>query len=51
MNFLMLGEGPTFGINGSIGASGKKIDISFLVKQRQNLAWVCVIMLIIVTYS
>ena len=28
-DFLILGEGPTFGINGKFGASEKKIDISF----------------------
>ena len=28
-DFLILGEGPTFGINGRFGASEKKIDISF----------------------
>ena len=28
-NFLMLGEGPTFGINGSFGSSKKKFNIDF----------------------
>ena len=28
-NFLMLGEGPSFGINGSFGSPDKKISISF----------------------
>ena len=34
-DFLILGEGDTFGINGSFGASEKKLII-ILVKQRQN---------------
>ena len=34
-NFLVLGEGPTFGINGSHGAAGKKLVLT-LVKQIQN---------------
>ena len=34
-DFLILGEGDTFGINGSSGASGKTLII-ILVKQRQN---------------
>ena len=36
-NDLILGEGRTTGINGSFGASEKKL-ILVLVKQRQNLA-------------
>ena len=28
--FLILGGGPTFGINGSFGASEKKIDLNFI---------------------
>ena len=36
----MLGEGPTYGINRSFAL--------ILVKQTQNLAWVCIIMVIIV---
>ena len=36
-NVLILGEGDTFGINGSFSAPGKKL-ILILVKQRQNFA-------------
>ena len=28
-NFLVLGEGPTFGINGSFGSAKKKFSINF----------------------
>ena len=35
-NFLVLGEGPTFEINGSFGSPEKKLLI--LVKQTQNIA-------------
>ena len=45
-------EGPSFGINGSFGASKRKTKkqmILILVKQRQSFVWVCIIMLIIVT--
>ena len=35
-NFLVLGEGPTFTINGSTGAAKKKVLT--LVKQIQNFA-------------
>ena len=28
-DFLILGEGPTYGINGSLGAPEKKFDIDF----------------------
>ena len=35
-DFLILGEGDTFGINGSFGGPEKKL-ILILVKQRQNL--------------
>ena len=28
-NFLVLGDGPTFGINGSFGSPGKKFSINF----------------------
>ena len=34
-DFLILGEGPLFGINGRFGASEKKL-ILILQKQRQN---------------
>ena len=36
-DLLVLGEGDTFGINGSLGAPEKKL-ILILVKQRQNFA-------------
>ena len=32
-NFLILGEGPTFGINGRFGSPGNKIDINFSKSQ------------------
>ena len=38
-DFLILVEGPTFGINGSFGASEKNLTL-ILVKQRQNFVWV-----------
>ena len=36
-NFLVLGEGDTFGINGGLGEP-KKRKVLILVKQRQNFA-------------
>ena len=45
-NFLILGEGSTFGINGNFG-SKKKICIN-LLKQTQNVVKVRIIMLTIV---
>ena len=48
-NFLILGEGDTFGINGRFDAPENKL-ILILVKQRQNIAWVCIIIEIIVIY-
>ena len=46
-NFLVPGEGPTFGINGSFSLPEKNFSIYFK-KQTQNVAWVYIIMLIIV---
>ena len=46
-NFLILGDGDTFSINGSFGALEKNL-VLILVKQTQNFAWVYIIMLIIV---
>ena len=46
-NFIILGEGDTFGFNGSFGAPEKGL-VLILVKQTQNFAWVYIIMLIIV---
>ena len=46
-NFLILGKGPTFGINGSFGSLEKKL-VLILLKQIQNFAWVHFIMVIIV---
>ena len=46
-NVLVLSEGPTLGINGSFGWPEKKFSINFS-KAKNNYAWVCVIMLIIV---
>ena len=37
-NFLVLGEGDTSGINGSLGALKKKKLMLILVKKRQNFA-------------
>ena len=42
-DFLILGEGDTFGINGSFVAPEKKL-ILVLIKQRQNFSWVCIVM-------
>ena len=46
-NFLMLGLGPTFGINRCFGSPEEKL-ILILLKEIQSFAWVCIIMLIIV---
>ena len=43
----MLGNGPTYGINGSFG-SPEKFLVLILVKQTQNFAWVCIAILIII---
>ena len=40
----MLGEGPTYGINGNFGSPKKKF---ILLKQTQNFVWVYIKMLII----
>ena len=47
-NFFVLGEGNTFGINGSFGVPNKKISVLILVKQTQKFAWTYIIMVIIV---
>ena len=47
--FLLLGKGTTFSINEHFGSPEKKFNIN-LVKQRRNFIWVCIIMLIIVSY-
>ena len=49
-SFLILGEGPTDDINGSIGAPEKKSLVSILVKRRQNFARVWITILIIVFF-
>ena len=46
-NYLMLGEGPTSGINESFGSPEKNFSIHFS-NQTQNFAWVSNIMLMIV---
>ena len=53
--FLVLDEGDTFHINGSSGTPEKNLilvkyreKVLILVKQRQNFAWVCITMVIIV---
>ena len=48
INFLVLGEGDTFGIIGSSGAQKKDL-VLILANQTQNFARVYIIMLIIVT--
>ena len=45
-NFLILGKGPTFGINGSFGAPEKKFDFNF---SEANTANTYIIMVIIAT--
>ena len=45
ITFLILGEGPTYGINRSIGSSEKNL-VLILLKQPQNFIWVYIIMLI-----
>ena len=49
ITFLILGEGPTYGINRSIGSSEKNL-VLILLKQPQNFIWVYIIMLIIVIW-
>ena len=44
-NFLVVGDGTTFGINGSFGSPEKKISINSS-KANRNFVWVCVRMLI-----
>ena len=46
-DFLVLGEGDTFGINGSFGAPEKKLVLT-LLKQRQNFVRVYITTVIIV---
>ena len=43
-NFLILGEGPTYGINGSFGWPEKKFKINFT--WTQNFSWVYIIVVI-----
>ena len=47
-NFLVLGEGPIFGINGNLGWPEKEKFVLVLVNQTQNFAWFCIIMLIVI---
>ena len=49
MIFLTSGERDTFGINEIFGAPEKKTNL-ILVKQIQNFAWFCIIIVIIVIY-
>ena len=37
-NFLVLGEGPIYGINGSFGSPEKSLLLA-LAKQTQNVVW------------
>ena len=46
-NFLVLGEWPTYGINGSFGAAEKILSIHFS-KAKKKFASVCIIINIIV---
>ena len=48
-NFLILGEGPTYGINGSFGPPKKSL-VLILLKQTQNFVWVYIVMLRIVFF-
>ena len=45
ITFLILDEGPTYGINGSIGSPEKSL-VLILLKQPQHFIWVYIIMLI-----
>ena len=47
-DFLILGVGDTFGINGSFDTPKKLMLV--LVSERQSFVWVCIIMVIIVIY-
>ena len=44
---MIVGEGPTFGINRKLGQPEKSL-VLLLLKQTQKIVWVCNIMLIIV---
>ena len=46
-NCLTLGEGSTYGINGSFESPEKKFSFNF-TKANTNFVWVCIIMLVIV---
>ena len=46
-NFLVLSEGPTYGIDGSLVQQRNNL-LLILIKQTQNLASFCIIMVIIV---
>ena len=48
INFLVLGEGPTYGVNGSFASQEETFSINF-IKPKTNFAWVGIIMVIIVT--
>ena len=48
-NFLALGDGSIDDINGSVNAAGKELVLT-LVRQKQNFAWVCIIMVVVVIY-
>ena len=46
-NFLVLGEGQTYGINGNFG-NQRRILLLIVLRQKQNFARVCIIMVMIV---
>ena len=48
-DFLMLGDGPSFGVDGRFGASEKKIDINF-IKAKTKVCLSLHIILMIVIY-
>ena len=48
-NFLVLGEGQTDYINGSVDIAEKKFSINF-GKKIERFTWVCITVLIIVIY-
>ena len=46
-NFLVLGEWPTYGINGGFGAAEKNLSVNFS-NAKKKFAWVCIIIKMIV---
>ena len=50
INFQALGEGPTYGTNGSFGPAQKSL-VLILGNCTKNFAWVCILMMRVVIFS